>query len=92
VFLIAHFHKAALLMFSDRLAEAVNRLDVRDAAAVLKFRADTRLALETFLRFTHRYWFHEVSHHEQAQHLSICVASTSKWTSSTPTCAKRCRT
>ena len=21
------------------------------------------------LRFTHRYWFHEVSHHEQAQHL-----------------------
>ena len=69
VFLIAHFHKAALLMFSDRLAEAVNRLDVRDAAAVLKFRADTRLALETFLRFTHRYWFHEVSHHEQAQHL-----------------------
>jgi hypothetical protein len=69
VFLIAHFHKAALLMFSDRLAEAVNRLDVRDATAVLKFRADTRLALETFLRFTHRYWFHEVSHHEQAQHL-----------------------
>jgi hypothetical protein len=69
VFLIAHFHKAALLMFSDRLAEAVNRLDVRDAGAVLKFRADTRLALETFLRFTHRYWFHEVSHHEQAQHL-----------------------
>jgi hypothetical protein len=36
---------------------------------VLKFRADTRLALETFLRFTHRYWFHEVSHHKQAQHL-----------------------
>jgi CorA-like Mg2+ transporter protein len=69
VFLIAHFHKAALLMFSDRLAEAVNRLDVRDAGAVLKFRADTRLAHETFLRFTHRYWFHEVSHHEQAQHL-----------------------
>ena len=31
VFLIAHFHKAALLMFSDRLADAVNRLDVRDA-------------------------------------------------------------
>ena len=69
VFLIAHFHKAALLMFSDRLAEAVNRLDVRDTAAVSKFRADTRLALETFLRFTHRYWFHEVSHQEQAQHL-----------------------
>jgi hypothetical protein len=56
-------------MFSDRLAEAVNRFDVHDAAAVSKFRADTRLALETLLRFTHRYWFHQVSHQEQAQHL-----------------------
>src|SRR5258705_13778734 len=69
LFLIAHFHKAALLMFSDRLAEAVNRLELGKAAAVLKFRAETRLALETFLRFTHRYWFHELSHDEQAQHL-----------------------
>lgn len=69
LFMIAHFHKAALLMFSDRLAEAVNRLDVRDAQAVLAFRAATREALETFLRFTHRYWFHVVSNQDQARDL-----------------------
>ena len=31
LFLIAHFQKAALLMFSDRLVEALKRLDVGDA-------------------------------------------------------------
>jgi hypothetical protein len=73
LFLIAHFHKAALLMFSDRLAEAVNRLDVNDPRAVQEFRAATRLALETFLRFTHRYWFHSVSNQEQAHDLfALC--------------------
>ncbi|MDX2205862.1 MAG: CorA family divalent cation transporter [Hyphomicrobiaceae bacterium] len=73
VFLVAHFHKAALQMFSDQLAGAVNRLDVRDYLAVQAFRADTRLALETFLRFTHRYWFLEVSRQEQARELfSLC--------------------
>ncbi len=61
LFLIAHFHKAALLMFSDRLAKAVSRLDTEDAAAVRSFRLETRYALETFLRFTHRYWFHVIS-------------------------------
>ncbi|OYW55924.1 MAG: hypothetical protein B7Y80_03790 [Hyphomicrobium sp. 32-62-53] len=61
LFLIAHFHKASLLMFSDRLAKAVSRLDTADAAAVRSFRLETRHALETFLRFTHRYWFHVIS-------------------------------
>lgn len=61
LFLIAHFHKASLLMFSDRLAKAVSRLDTVDAAAVRSFRLETRHALETFLRFTHRYWFHVIS-------------------------------
>jgi hypothetical protein len=61
LFLIAHFHKAALLMFSDRLAKAVSRLDTADIAAVRSFRLETRQALETFLRFTHRYWFHVIS-------------------------------
>lgn len=73
LFLIAHFHKATLLMFSDRLAEAVNRLDINDPLAVQKFRTATRLALETFLRFTHRYWFHAVSNQDQARDLfSLC--------------------
>lgn len=61
LFLIVHFHKAALLMFSDRLAAAVNKLDVNDYRTITAFRADTRQALEKFLRFTHRYWFHSLS-------------------------------
>ena len=69
LFMVAHFQKAALLMFSDRLAEAVNRLDIRNPQAVLAFRSATREALETFLRFTHRYWFHVVSNQDQAREL-----------------------
>lgn len=61
VFMIAHFHRAALLSFSDGLADAVNDLDVRDAESVRCFKRRIRLAFEVFLRFTHRYWFHEVS-------------------------------
>ncbi|MGQ0457992.1 MAG: CorA family divalent cation transporter [Hyphomicrobium sp.] len=64
LFLIAHFQKAALLMFSDRLAGAVNKLDISSPKAVLDFRSAIRLELERFLRFTHRYWFHAVSNHE----------------------------
>ena len=69
LFLIAHFHKAALLMFSDRLAEAVSRLDIGDVAAVRTFRTATRRELETFLRFSHRYWFHVISNQAEAHDL-----------------------
>ena len=69
LFLIAHFHKAALLMFSDHLAEAVNKLDIRDQKTARRFRIETREALEQFLRFVHRYWFHKVSDHNQEQEL-----------------------
>lgn len=65
LFLIAHFHKAALLMFSDRLAEALMGLDPGDAPSVRRFKRAIRSSFEAFLRFTHRYWFHEIS--EQAQ-------------------------
>ncbi len=65
LFLIAHFQKAALLMSSDRLIEALKNLDVGDAASVRRFKRLIRASFEGFLRFTHRYWFHEVS--EQAQ-------------------------
>jgi uncharacterized protein YbdZ (MbtH family) len=65
LFLIAHFQKAALLMSSDRLVEALKNLDVGDAASVRRFKRSIRGGFEGFLRFTHRYWFHEVS--EQAQ-------------------------
>ncbi len=65
LFLIAHFQKAALLMYSDRLAEALKNLNIADAASVRYFKRTIRDSFAGFLRFTHRYWFHEVS--EQAQ-------------------------
>lgn len=65
LFMIAHFQKAALLMSSDRLVEALKNLDVGDANSVRRFKRSIRSSFEGFLRFTHRYWFHEVS--EQAQ-------------------------
>jgi hypothetical protein len=64
-FLIAHFQKAALLTFSDRLSQAMRELDVSDAPSVKRFKRTIRANYEAFLRFTHRYWFHEIS--EQAQ-------------------------
>lgn len=65
LFLIAHFHRGTLLMFSDQLAAAVGRLHVADLRTIQAFRVETRKALETFLRFTHRYWFQDLS--DQAQ-------------------------
>jgi hypothetical protein len=65
LFLIAHFQKAALLMFSDRLVEALQALDIGNPASVRRFKRAIRASFEGFLRFTHRYWFHEIS--DQAQ-------------------------
>ncbi|AOX99110.1 CorA family divalent cation transporter [Jeongeupia sp. USM3] len=59
--LIAHFHKAALLTFSDRMAVALARLNVADVHSVRLFKRDIRIQLEVFLRFTQRYWFSEIS-------------------------------
>jgi len=61
VFLIAHLHKAALLMLSDRLLQALNQMEVGDAESVRRFKRDIRQMKEIFLRFTHRYWHHELS-------------------------------
>ena len=67
LFLIAHFHKAALLSMSDELAVAMNRLDVGDTESVRQFKRTIRQSMEVFLRFTHRYWFHEVSNQDLAR-------------------------
>jgi hypothetical protein len=69
MFLIAHFQKAALHMFSDRLVGAVSRLDITNAKANRIFRRDIRNAHENFLRFAHRYWFHNISNHAQVREL-----------------------
>jgi Mg2+ and Co2+ transporter CorA len=48
-------------MFSDRLVNALNRLDIQNTDAIRYFKRTIRQILEIFLRFTHRYWFHELS-------------------------------
>lgn len=75
LFLIAHFQKAALLMFSDRLVEALKRLDVSDPASVRRFKRAIRASFEGFLRFTHRYWFHEIAEQAQARTLFRMTAA-----------------
>jgi hypothetical protein len=67
--LIAHFHKAALLMLSDRLVVTLSRLDVRDVDSIKQFKRAIRRSMATFLGFAHRYWFHEISTQDQARDL-----------------------
>lgn len=69
VFLIAHFQKAGLLMLSDRLIVALSRLDIQQVQTIKEFKRDIRQTLEIFLRFNHRYWFHEISNQVQLRDL-----------------------
>lgn len=69
LFLIPHFHKAALLMLADSLVDAMNKLDITKAESVRQFRAVIRHTLGVFLRFSHRYWSHQVSDHGQVKEL-----------------------
>jgi hypothetical protein len=69
LFLIAHFHRAALLSMSDELSVAMNRLTVGDARSVRAFKRVIRQTMEVFLRFTHRYQFQEVSNQALARSL-----------------------
>ena len=76
LFLIAHFQKAALLMFSDRLVEALKRpRHRRRRRACARFKRAIRASFESFLRFTHRYWFHEISEQAQVRALFHLCAS-----------------
>lgn len=74
LFLIAHFQKATLLMYSDQLAEALTEMDVTRPESVKRFKRLIRMSYVGFLGFTHRYWFHEVS--EQAQVKALFHLST----------------
>ena len=69
LFLIAHFHRAALLMLSDRLVVAIKRLEMRNASSATRFRADIYRLQEAFMSFTQRYWIADVSHQDQARDL-----------------------
>ncbi|MEJ8856667.1 hypothetical protein WKW79_18980 [Variovorax robiniae] len=75
LFLICHFQKASLLLFSDQLVEALGKLDVRNTPSVKRFKRAIRHNFERFLRFTHRYWFHEVSEQSQVRALSRMCAT-----------------
>ena len=67
IFLLAHVHRASLLVFSDILVGAVNALKIDDDDSVRAFKRRIRSNFETFLRFTHRYWFHELSERPHVQ-------------------------
>lgn len=69
LFLISHFHKAAMLMLSDRLVDALNRLEPDNLESIRRFRHMIRQILGVFLRFTHRYWFQDISEHTQVKKL-----------------------
>lgn len=69
IFVIAHFQKAALLMFSDRLAEALRPLVISDPNSVRRFKRTIRASFEGFLGFTHLYWFREVAEQTQTRDL-----------------------
>lgn len=67
--LIAHFQKAALMLFSEWLVVAISQLHIHDVDSVRQFKREIRRILATFLRFTERYWFHEVSNQAQIRDL-----------------------
>ena len=67
--MIAHFHKAALHLFSERLVSAISQLDAHRRESVRRFKRDIRHIMGALLRFSHRYWFHEVSNQAQARDL-----------------------
>jgi len=74
LFLIAHTHKTALLMLSDRLVVALSQLEIGNVESVKHFKREIRHTMEIFLRFTHRYWFHEITNQMQIKDLyQMCV-------------------
>ena len=86
--LIAHLHRAALFMLSDRLARTIGRLDTERPQSVESFQTDIRRTLEIFLRFSHRYWFYEVTNQAVRAICFACGPTTSAPRASTATCAR----
>ena len=59
--LLAHLHRATLLALLDRFVRTINRLDLERPETIRRFRAELRQTIETFLCFSHRYWFSEIT-------------------------------
>ena len=73
LFLIAHFYKAALLSLSERLSRAISRVQHNAGEAARdrvedrdRFTRNIQSVQRDVLRFTHRFWFEDLSNHEQA--------------------------
>ncbi len=66
--LIAHFHKAALLVLWDKLAKAVAKFTKKEASR-REFKKEVHDILEELLHFTYRYWFTELSNQVQPKEL-----------------------
>ena len=64
--LLAQFNKAALLLFSNRLSEAIEKRNDGDGSV---YRTLIRNIQGELLEFTHRYWFDGVSNQLQAGEL-----------------------
>jgi hypothetical protein len=75
VFMIGHFQKAGLLMLSDRLVVALSRLDIQRVETIKEFKRSIRQTMEIFLRFNHRYFFHEISNQVQLRELYRMLSS-----------------
>ena len=61
-------------MFSDRLVDTIHDLDVHDRNSIRRFRIRVHTSFDSFLRFTHRYWFKVLSEHPHMQALHrACV-------------------
>jgi hypothetical protein len=71
-------------MFADRLVQAPRKLNISDPGSVKRFKRVIPRNFEIFLRFTHRYWFHEVADQAQAKALFGCPHSIWASTRSTP--------
>lgn len=72
--LIAHFGRASLLAFDDRLAYAVQHRSSGDSwinidSAEKTFRKHLKRIEDEFVTFRTRYWFSEVSNHMQAREI-----------------------
>ena len=59
--LLAHFHRASLLVFSNLLAQAASFI----RKSQKKFRKKIHRIHQDLVRFTHRYWFTEISNQIQ---------------------------
>jgi Mg2+ and Co2+ transporter CorA len=51
------------------MMDVISELDIRSTGSQMRFRKHIRDSFEAFLRFTHRYWFHELSERAQVQGL-----------------------